>query len=106
MCSVTNLVGVVYEQLTNGASMSSFIVSIAASWHIDTTSAPEYPSVCERMSRGSGLYGMKNAPKVQFQKCQPRGLRSSWIDEYVVFLLCPGDQVDQRKPTDPVALVS
>lgn len=67
MCSVTNLVGVVYEQLTNGASMFSFIVSIAASWHIDTTSAPEYPSVCERMSKWSGLYGMKTYQKCNFR---------------------------------------
>ena len=67
MRSVTNLEVIVYEQLTNGALMSSFIVSRAASWHIDTTSAPEHPSVCEEMSRGTGLYGMKTYQKCNFR---------------------------------------
>ena len=67
MCSVTNSVVIAYERLTNGALMSSFIVSRAASWHIDTTSAPEHPSVCEEMSRVPGLYDMKTYQECNFR---------------------------------------
>ena len=59
-------------QLTNGALMSSFIVSRAASWHIDTTSAPEHPSVCMDMSRGSNVYNMETHQKRNFRNVDRR----------------------------------
>ena len=105
VCLVTSSVIIFREQLTNGASMSSFIVSRAASWHIDTTSAPEHPSVCGRMRRARRLRH-RNIPKGQFLKCRSRGRHSSWINGCVEFLLCPGDLGVQHIPDDPVALVA
>jgi hypothetical protein len=67
--SVTDSAVIVDERLTNGASMFSFIVSRAASWHIDTTSAPENPSACDDMSGGVGYRGMRT-----YQKCNFRNI--------------------------------
>jgi len=106
MCLVTSPVVAVHEQLTNGALISSFIVSRAASWHIDTTSAPEHPSVCGGREEGSDVCEHENIPKVQSRKCQSQGRRSSWIDEPVEFLLCPEGLGDQRRPVGPVDPVS
>jgi len=69
MCLVTKSVVAVRERLTNNALMSSFIVRRAASWHIDTTSAPEHPSVCGDMRGGGGqaFCGMKTYQKGDFR---------------------------------------
>ena len=72
ICSVTNLVVIVHKQLTNGALMSSFIASRAASWHIDATSAPEHPSVCRDMNGGPGIYDMTTHQKRNFRNVNRR----------------------------------